>query len=301
MADLVDVENALVAKIAQTLYPTGTGNPSVIATPVIIYAGWPTASRLDADLLALSQGAGKIHVTVFPTKTERNTTRYMRQWQNVTLPAPSLTLTVSGQQVTVGGTVATPQNVMLMVGYKPYVYAVQPSDTLTSIATALAALISGASAGGALDTESGSALTTESGSILMTESAGPVITLPTNAILTAARVGASGTAIQEIRRQERVFQITIWADTPAHRDVATQAIDVALANIEFLVFTDTSAGRLIYKSTWVDDMVSKAILYRRDLLYSVEYATTLVNTTTQITQTQLDVNAASQPVVTVYS
>jgi hypothetical protein len=281
MADLVDVEQSLVSLIAQTLYPNGTANPSVTGVPAIVYAGWPTASRLDADLLALStnQAGGKIHVTVYPTKMERNTTRYMRQWQDVTLPAPTLTLTISGQQVTVGGTVSTPQNVMLMVGYRPFVYAVQPSDTLTSIATALAARV-GAS------------------------SAGPVITLASNAILTAARVGASGTAIMEVRRQERVFQITVWADTPADRDVTIQAIDPVLANIEFLVFPDTSAGRLIYKSSPVDDMVSKALLYKRDLMYSVEYATTLVNTTTEITQTQLNVNVGVeppyQPAVTVF-
>jgi hypothetical protein len=273
MADLSDVEASLVSLIAQTLYPNGTGNPSVTGVPAVVYAGWPTASRLDADLLALStnQAGGKVHVTVYPTKMERNTTRYMRQWQNVTLPAPTLTLTVSGQQVTVGGTVSTPQNVMLMVGYRPFVYAVQPSDTLTSIATALATLVTGST------------------------NAGPVVTLATNAILTAARVGASGTAIMEVRRQERVFQITVWADTPADRDATAKAIDPVLANIEFLVFPDTSAGRLIYKSSPVDDMVSKAVLYRRDLMYSVEYATTLVNTTTEITQTQLNVSVGVEP------
>jgi hypothetical protein len=221
-----------------------------------------------------------MHVTVFPPKgMERNTTRFMQRWQDVTLPVQTLTLTVNGQQVTVGGTVKTPQNVMLMVNRAPVVYAVQPNDTLASIATALSALAGGAS----LDA---------------------TITLPSNAILTAARVGASGTAVNEIRRQEKVFMITVWADTPAHRDICTQVIDVALAGIDFLVFPDTSAGRLIYKSTAVDDMVVKANLYRRDLCYSVEYGTFQTAITTQITQTQLNVSGGvvppDQPQVTVY-
>lgn len=283
MADLVDVQNSLVALISQILYPNGTAQPSVTGIPTTVYAGWPTASQLDADLLALSQGlpAGKIHVTVFPPKgMGRNTTRFMRTWQDAVLPVQTLTLTINGLQVTVGGTVATPQNVMLMVGGQPYVYAVQPADTVTSIATALAALIPGAA------------------------NAGPVITLAASSNLTAARVGASGTAMKEIRRQERVFMITVWADTPAHRDVTAPAIDVVLADTEFLVFPDTSAGRLIYKSTDVDDMVSKALLYRRDLVFSVEYGTFKVATTTQITQTQLNVSAgvppASQHVATLF-
>lgn len=284
MADLADVENALVALIAQTLYPNGTGQPSVTGTPAIIYAGWPTSSRLDADLLALSQGqvGGKIHVSVFPTNTERNTTRYMRQWQPVSNPTPTLTLTISGQQVTVGGTVSTPQNVMLMVGHQPYVYAVQGADTLTSIATALAALIPGAS------------------------SAGPIVTLAASAVLTAARVGGSGTSIMETRRQERVMQITAWADTPARRDAVIQAIDPVLAQIQFLTLVDQTAARLIYRSSRKDDMVQKANLYRRDLLYSVEYATIASETDTQVTQTQLNTSAAVagvtpyQPVQTTY-
>lgn len=282
MADLVDVSNALVSLISATLYPTGTGNPAVTGVPTIVYPGWPTASRLDADLLALSTGGGKIHVSVFPSKMERNTTRYMRQWQPVTAPVTTLTLTVNGQQITVGGTVSTPQNAMLMVGYQPYVYAVQGGDTLTSIAVALKSLIAGAI------------------------NVGPVITLPNALNLTAARVGATGTAIKEIRRQERVFMITVWADTPAHRDVTAQAIDIVLADTEFLTFPDTSAGRLIYKSTDVVDRASKALAYTRDLLYSVEYGTFATETETQITQTQLNVSAAVagvppyNPVATVY-
>jgi hypothetical protein len=280
MADLVDVENSFVALISQTLYQNGIGQPSITGVPTIVYAGWPTASRLDADLLALSQNlpAGKIHVTVFPSKMERNTTRYMRKWDDVTLPVQTLTLTISGQHVTVGGTVATPQNIMLMVGYRPFVYAVQPSDTLTSIATALAALVAGAT------------------------NAGPVITLPSIAVLTAARVGASGTAIKEIRRQERLFMITVWADTPAHRDITAQAIDPVLAALNFLMFTDGSAGRLIYKSSPIDDMAQKELLYRRDLMYSVEYGTFQSAATTQVSQTQFSVkaNTATSPDVTLF-
>lgn len=284
MADLVDVENAFVALITQTLYPNSTSQPSVTGIPTIVYAGWPTSSQLDADLLALSQKSpsGRMHITVFPTKMERNTTRTLKpRVIDMTLPVQTLTLTINGQQVVVGGAVSAPQNVMLMVGYAPVVYPVKVTDSLFTVAAALAALVPGATS---LDA---------------------TITLPASANLTAARVGASGTAALEVRRQEKVFMITAWADTPAHRDAAIQAIDPVLAGTEFLLLADTTGGRLIYKSTNVDDMVSKANLYRRDLLYSVDYATLKTLQTTQITQTQLNVSGGVPPAqstpITVYS
>jgi hypothetical protein len=261
MADLVDVQNALVALISQTLYPGGITQPSVTGVPTIIYAGWPTSSQLDADLLALSQNipAGRMHVTVFPSKMERNTTRYLRNnWVKVTEPDVTITLTVSGQQVTVGGSVSTPQNVMLLVNGQPYIYGVQPDDTLQTAAAALAALVPGAS------------------------SAGSIITLAPTANLTAARVGGSGSSGLEIRRQERVFQVTVWGDTPAHRDVTSKAIDPVLGNIAFLSFPDQSRGYLQYRSTNVIDLMSKAVVYRRDLNYSVDYPTIETITTPQI-------------------
>lgn len=287
MADQADVSNALVSKISQILYPTGISGPTapaITGVPTLVYAGWPTSSQLDADLLALAKGQanGRMHVTVFPPKgMERNMTRFPREWQQVAPAVQTLNLTANGQTVTVGGTVSTPQNLMLMVGYQPVVYAVQSGDTLVSIATAIAALIPGASA------------------------AGGIITLPASAILTAARVGATATAIREIRRQQKVWMVTVWADTPAHRDIAAQAIDLVLADLAFLVFPDTSAGRLIYKGSNCEDNFSKANSYRRDLLYSVEYGTFQTEVETQITQIDINVSAAVagvppfNPVVTV--
>lgn len=100
MADLSDVQNALVTLAAQTIYPNGTGQPSIATAPVVIYAGWPIASRLDDDL-----AAGKVHVSVYARPEERNTTRYSRDWQTVSINPATLTLTATVNTVTVGGTV----------------------------------------------------------------------------------------------------------------------------------------------------------------------------------------------------
>lgn len=264
MADLTDASNALVALIAQTLYPSGTSQPSVTGVDTVVYSGWPTASQLDADLarFASPPGNGRIHVTVFPTNTESKTTRYIPDWQEASQVATTITLTVAGQVITLGGTVATPQNVAVLVDAAAYTYAVQSSDTLTSIATALAALIPGAT------------------------SAGPAVTIPNGSVIRAARAGGSGTIQRETKRQMRVMQITVWADTPDHRTATASAIDAALSGVERITMPDLTLARLIYQASHEIDDKQKANLYRRDLLYSVEYATTQVADATTVVVAQ---------------
>lgn len=262
MADIIDVMNAFVASIAQTIYPNGTGQASVTGLATKVYPGWPQSSQLDADLAGFAKGGGAIHVTVYPTGTEKNVTRFSNGWQTLADAAPTITLTIAGQAVSLGGTVSVPQNVALLVGGLPYVYAVQLSDTLTSIATALASMISGAT------------------------SSGPIITLPPSARIQAARSGSVGTSVREIRRQQRTMQLTIWADTPAHREATAQALDVALAATEYLLLPDGTGARIVYQSSRLDDATQKANLYRRDLLYIAEYATTQTMQATEVVMTQ---------------
>lgn len=271
MADLTDVENALAALILTALYPNGTGQASVANVPIKIYPGWPTSSQLDADL-----AVGTAHVTIFPTASERNTTRYPDKWETLSVAPATLTLAINGQQITVGGAMPSPfsaHNLVLMVTGKIYSYAVQSTDTLTSIATALTALLAVDYAGAT--------------------STGAVITLPNAAHITAARIGTLGTSIREVRRQEREFQITAWCDTPAHRDAIVKPMDIALAATKFLALADGTAARLIYKSSPITDAQQKSKLYRRDLIYTVEYATTQTATNMQIVASQS--NISNQP------
>jgi len=287
MADLSDVLAVLAAQVAAAIYPSGTGAPSAAGVAVKIYPGWPVAAQLDTDIKAT---APICHVSIYPRPEESNTTRYPPNWQQTAVNTATLTLTVAGQTMTVGGAVPpanNPHNVMVLANGKPYVYAVQVGDTLASIAAALAALI-------AVD-------------IAGTAAAGAVITLPNSARLLAARVGVTGTAVREVRRQERLFQIGIWANTAANRDTLAKVIDAALAFTTFLAMPDAVAARLRYKNSAMSDALQKDCIFRRDLFYSVEFATTQTETETQITQEQLNVSAAVagvepyQPVATIYS
>jgi hypothetical protein len=278
MADIIDVQNALVSLAAQAIYPNGTGQPSAAGHPVMVYAGWPVPGRLEQDL-----AAGKLHISVYPRDDERNTTRYPKDWQTQAIQPATLTLLASSGTITIIGTLPIPysqQNVAVFVNGKPYVYGVQATDTLTSIATALAALI-------AVDVPG-------------TTSSGPVITTPGR--LGALRVGTMAKVSRELRRQERTFQITIWAHEPAARDAAAQIIDPVLADTPFLTLPDGYAARLRYKGSPVTDALQKEHLYRRDLLYSVEYATTQTQQVATVVATKITVSAdpSGQTITTLY-
>ena len=75
-------------------------------------------------------------------------------------------------------------------------------------------------------------------------------------------------------RDRQGFQIIVWAPNPALRDVASAAVDVALSESEYLTVPDGSRNRLSYQRTMTTDEGTEAVLYRRDLVYLVEYATT---------------------------
>jgi hypothetical protein len=247
MADVSDIESTLVTTVTQAIYPNGTAQASIANVDCRIFRGWPTPDQLDTDL-----AAGKVNVSIFPQPVEQRTTRYPRSWQPLALTTPALTVAVSNTTITFGGTPSSPLNAAALVNGKGYVYSVQTGDTLTMIATGLAALVNA-------DTSA--------------TSSGSVITIP-GAKQLAARVGGFGTVIRETKRQKRNFQISFWCPTPTLRDALVPPVDQVLADIDFLTLPDGSAGRLLYVSSPPTDRVEREGLYRRDLIYSVEYGTT---------------------------
>ena len=246
MADQSDVENALVNLVSGSLYPNGTDAASLPGPDCRIYRGWPSSAALDKDL-----SAGTINVTVFPgSGAGRTTTRYAEQW--VGSPAePSLTAEVAGTSVTFGGTAESGQIAGILVDSRSYAYRIQTGDTPELVAANLAAM--------ARD----NSVVQLSGSIVTIAGAGSL----------EARIVADAPAKQEVRRQEQDFRISCWCPTPASRDAAAAAIDQSLSSIRFLALPDGTQGRLVYSGTTVFDQSQNASLYRRDLMYSVEYAT----------------------------
>lgn len=270
MADLTDVENTLVTLAANAVYPNGTSQPSVAGVDVRIYPGWPLPANLDADL-----AAGKANVSIYPSPQEHVTTRFDKQYQQLSMNAATLTATVNnaGTTVTIGGAASTPQSVMVIVNGTGYAYAVQANDTLISIATNIAALIPGANSAGAVITISG-------------------------AHSLIARIGVTGTSIREVKRQERVFWIITWAPTNIIRASIASAIDVVFAATERLSLPDGYYARLRPMGTRESDDPQKAHLYRRDLMYAVEYATTQTETDYAITDPITNITSGQTGLIT---
>ena len=247
MPTQADAETALVELAAAALYPNGAAFPAAIPATIRIYRGWPNSAALDADL-----AAGRVNVTVFPVPgATRVTTRYAPDW----LPdpvTPTLTATVAGNTATFAGTAAPGQLAGLLVDGQSYVHRTAAGDTPTLVATILAAAI----------TPTLTAIAT-----------GATITIPGAATL-LARIAADASAALELRCQEQTLRLTAWCPTPDLRDAACETMDVAFAATPFLTLSDGSSARLRFSATTTFDQRQDAALYRRDLLYIVEYPTT---------------------------
>jgi hypothetical protein len=233
MADQSDVENALVAAVAPPAL--------AVAATARIYRGWPVPAALDADL-----AAGLVNVSVYPERGVRRTTRYLDREIDVSTATPSLTVAVSGQVVTFGGTAALGQVAAVQIGWLAFTYRTASGDTPASVAAALAAECGG--------TASGAALT-----------CGPGVV--------SAAVYADGAMWTETRMQAQRFRVSIWAPDPATRDAMAIAIDAALAATDWLPLPDQSEARLLYADTVSFDTGQADRLYRRDLRYQCEFST----------------------------
>ena len=249
MADQSDVETVLVGAVGAALYPQGTAAPSILGRVVRVYRGWPISAALDRDL-----AAGHVNVTVFPeAATQRNTTR----WPDIYIPGeavtPRLTMTVAGETASIGGTADIGQVAGLLVDDLAVVHRTAAGDTPESVAAVLGdyiltrrpALVSGAT--------------------ILVPGAGRLI----------GRVVADQPALRETRRQRQNFRVSVWCPDPETRDAAGSAVDAALSVRSFIGLADGSSGRVRFVSSQVFDQSQNAALYRRDLVYAVEYATTV--------------------------
>jgi hypothetical protein len=276
MADQSDVEAALVARVVAALYPAGADAGSVAGTTCRVYRGWPNAAALDADL-----GARRVNVTVFPDGSEaRDTTRWPEQQTALPPVTPQLGVLVSGNTATFFGSAAPGQVAGLLVDTQAVAYRTADGDTPELVAAVLADRIRTPSDGRGRPAQ-------VSGASVTVPGAGAVV----------ARVVADQGVVSELRRQQQGFRITAWCPSAASRDIVAGAIDSALAGTLFIPLADGTAGNLRYISTTVFDQSLNARLYRRDLLYTVEYATTLTQNLPSMLFGTVNIAADGGPVV----
>ncbi len=245
MATIKQVNDNLVSLVTDIVYPDGTGMPSIAGVDVVIYAGWPVKNRLDVDL-----AAGKAHVSIFAVgQSDKDMTKFYRYDQPIVVTPATLTSTItSPSDVTIGGTVSVPQAVMIVYNKVGYSHTVLFTDTLDDIAAGLAAQIPGASSVGAVVTMTG------------------VITLSTTVI-------TEGTYSYESKRQQKIYWISVWSPSFDVRDTLSDPIDVTLGDLERFTLPDNTSALITYRGLQEVDMFQKSFIYRRDLIYTIEYAT----------------------------
>lgn len=254
MATIRQVENSIATLVDSVVYPSGHLMPSITGNLVRIVIGYPISEQLDNDV-----AAGIAQIRVFPIgKSDKNTTRFPKIWNTVNISAPTLTSTVLNNTITIGGSVSVPQAVLVNLNGTLYGYSVILTDTTSTIASALAALIPGASA------------------------IANVITITGAILKLTASVVVNGQSAKEIKRQVKIFYVSIYAPTPDQRDILGDAVDVVLGNVERLDFQDTTQAIIVYKGADEIDIFEKNIIYERDLLYTVEYPTMIYQEDTVI-------------------
>jgi hypothetical protein len=253
MADQSDVEQVLAAIASGLLYPEGPSGESAVGVPCRIFRGWPDAPTLDADLLA-----GRVTVTVAgDARGQRTTTRYPDVWRSLRPVAVTLSIAVVDDTATFSGQATLGQIAGLLAGQVAAVHRTVPGDTPVSVAAAL-----------------GGALASVPGPLSTTTVEGTMVIVPAAPTL-IARVVADQPSIRETRRQLQAFRIVCWCPDPATRDLVAGTIDSAMATYDFLGLPDGMAGRVRFLSSTASDRAQDAALYRRDLIYTVDYATTL--------------------------
>lgn len=84
----------------------------------------------------------------------------------------------------------------------------------------------------------------------------------------------TGLAVRELRRQIKDFQITVWAPTPSIRNTVGTAIDVALTECSHIDLGDGVPAQMFYARQFDSDSAENWHVYRRDLVFSVNFATT---------------------------
>ena len=245
MADISDIENAIVSGVVAALYPSGTSKPSCVGTTCRIYRGWPSPSSLNSDL-----AAGIVNVNVFPTTTPGQVLDVYLDSSLTAATPPALMATVTGQSVTLSGVVLPGQIVGLLVDGTPYIFNVDSSDMIENVAASLATLICGDR---------------------LALSNGSTVTIPGVVMLTS-RVVTNAMVERALRRQRREIQVNCWCPSVVLRDLVSTTIDVACSASPFIDISDGTKARVRYVATQVYDQSQNALLYRRDLCYDFEYS-----------------------------
>ncbi|KXU99235.1 hypothetical protein AD929_15680 [Gluconobacter potus] len=253
MSDIGTVANGLRDFVASVLYPNGDSNASIAGDRVIVQRGWLTTANL-TGACGLQSGTGYVTIVALEGGYKRIGEGLGMPWKGGTAIPATVGISAVGNVVTVtapSSGVTGIVGIRMMQNGQSHVasYAATSTDTAATIASALAAQITGA-------TVSGTALTIPAGLQVAVASTGHV---------TASRL---------TRRQQQTFQVTLWTNSPGKRDSIALALDSGMSGTPW--FPDNTGAQCLLRfsgSSDVDTQQSSSI-FRRVFRMTVVFDTT---------------------------
>jgi len=261
MADVSEVTQFIARRVAAALFPDGESETSLAGVPVKIYPGWPVPDALQRDI-----EAGAAHVTVWPLPGERKvSTGLGRPFRTVAKGKPSLQVNVNGSIIRLSGEVTADTNVQIALGSKVFRLHFPAGITLSSVKARLSETLPRAS-------------------VIF----GRVVVLSAGHI--TATVTTAGTVVRELRRQIKEFQVTVWAPTPVLRNRIGTLVDVTLSEQHHIDLGDHVPAQMLYARQSESDAGGNFHVYRRDLIFSINFALTQQSTASEVIATEFSLN-----------
>ena len=261
MADVSEVSEFIAQRVAASLYPDGESETSLAGVPVKIYPGWPVPDVLQRDI-----EADAAHVTVWALPGERKvSTGLGRPFRTVAKGKPSLQVNVNDSIITLSGEVTADTNVQIALGSKAYRFHFPAGSELNRVRERLSEVLPRASS------------------------------VPGHIeVLSAGRITASvttaGTVVRELRRQLKEFQVTVWAPTPVLRNRIGTLVDVTLSEQHHIDLSDHVPAQMLYARQSESDAGGNFHVYRRDLIFSVNFSLTQQSTASEVIATEFSLN-----------
>lgn len=248
-----------------------------------VYRGHPIPETLTNDL------RNKIvHVSVAPSPGgERSMDEMSTALDQVSEPVVDLTATKTGNQLnaastavpatgsfTLAGSILAGTHTMTQIGsvYVPYTPVV--GDTPDVVATAIADAINAHA---------------EANLLVTAVAAAETVTLTTvsNAVLGQRvafdfKIGGTANFAEEVGRRDAEFHINVYGYDDPSRALVSNTLDIALAALKFVTPSDGVPAELVFKRSLTTDRELSHVVYRRTLVYSVQYTQTALTTGYQV-------------------
>lgn len=257
MADLADVTTYLAAMAASAVYPNGATQPSVASVDCRIYEGWPLPDKLDKDMAGLNDdgtvraGGAVANVSVYPMQgTGVEVYQILDETYTIVPVSYGMVPSVTGNVITVTGQPKTGEYLTLICDGN-LVFSQTGASTVALLAALLAAV--------QVNYPSASATSN-------------TLTVPVGHSM-VVRQGGVATLGKVTHRQKHSVMVTVWAQNKTVRASLGAAIDNLLKQGIKITLPDTSQAIVRYSRTNVSDDQQSTGIYRRDLIYEVEYAT----------------------------